>query len=124
MPPAATKGSFVALLFEQVINHCINIPDDFAQIFDIKECKSIAGLLQLYVCKALANSNPEYTRCFLAVVHGGRVKNENPLEVVTRGLLMSMDLVSCYGKGLQYMSLLIGHPALLSTSPSGRAAFT
>lgn len=100
MPPAATKGSFVALLFEQVINHCINIPDDFAQIFDIKECKSIAGLLQLYVCKALANSNPEYTRCFLAVVHGGRVKNENPLEVVTR------------------------HPALLSTSPSGRAAFT
>lgn len=145
-PPPATKGSFVATLFAQVLAERLALTEDFDDIFDVKRPKrgrkpssSAAGLntskkqkqkataetiphkrklltacplLKLYGCKVLAQSDHELTRRFLAVVHGGRVKNENPLKIRHNGLVMSMDLVSCYGKALQHLSVPIGHPSM------------
>ena len=146
-PPPATKGSFVATLFAQVLAERLALPEDFDAIFDVKRTKSYrrrskptcreegsdappknssviksaatsrkfftaSPLLKLYGCKALAQSDRELTKRFLAIVHGGRVKNENPLKIRHDGLVMSMDLVSCYGKALQYLSVPVGHPSL------------
>ncbi len=40
------------------------------------------------------------TKPFLAIVHvhGGRVNNENPRKIRHSGLVISMDIVSCYGQ--------------------------
>lgn len=120
-PPPATKGSFVASLFAEVLNERLGLPEDFCSIFDVGPVQKgwrdrappiVTSLLRLYGCKSLAQSDSELTRRFLALVHGGRVKNENPLKIRHEGLVMSMDLVSCYGKALQYLSLPIGHPSM------------
>ena len=42
------------------------------------------------------------------MVHGGRVKNESPLVVRERGLVISMDIVSCYGQALEHLYMPIG----------------
>lgn len=117
-PIPATKGSFVAKLFADVLSARLNLPDDFHEVFDIAKhsrsnsAPSVTALMRLYGCRALANGDQELTRRYLALVHGGRVKCENPLKVLYRGLVMSPDLVSCYGKALQYSSLPIGHPSM------------
>ncbi len=124
-PPPATKGSFVASLFAQVLSERLNLPDDFPAIFDVgaqktqkaghiksKKVPMVTLLLRQYGCRALAQSAMELTKRFLAVVHGGRVKNENPLKILHLGLIISMDLISCYGKALQYLSVPIGHPSM------------
>ena len=141
LPPPASKGAFVAHLFERALNSTIKLPHDFNTIFDISRPKSaesagvslykdtqsadvcppssappkshsIAHLLKNYGCKALAKSDDSLTKQFLAIVHGGRVNNENPLIVRRSGVIMSMDIVSCYGQALQYLHVPIGHPAL------------
>lgn len=117
-PIPGTKGSFVAKLFSEVLSSRLNLPEDFHKIFDIgrdsrcKSAPSVNDLMCLYGCSALANGDREITRRYLALVHGGRVKNENPWKVLHRGLVMSMDLVSCYGKALQEASLPLGHPSM------------
>ena len=112
--PPTTKGAFVAHIFELVLNSTIKLPQDFYKIFDIPESKvpSISHLLKIYGCKALAKSENSLTKQFLAIVHGGRVKNECPLIIRKCGLVISMDIVSCYGQALQYLYMPIGHPAL------------
>lgn len=117
-PIPSTKGSFVAKLFADVLSARLNLPDDFHKIFDIAKhsrsnsAPSVTALMRLYGSRALANSDSELTRQYLALVHGGRVKCENPLKVLHLGLVMDNDMVSCYGKGLQYSSLPIGHPSM------------
>lgn len=110
-PIPGTKGSFVAKLFSEVLSSRLNLPDSGYAGFDIAKdsrCKSspsVNELMRLYGCSALAKGDREITRRFLALVHGGRVKNENPWKVLYRGLVMSMDLISCYGKALQEASV-------------------
>lgn len=121
LPPPSSKGAFVAHLFEQVLNSTINIPHDFHTIFDIptssssskaQQGPSITHLLRHYGCRHLAKSDDSLTKQFLAIVHGGRVNNENPLVVRRTGLVISMDIVSCYGQALEHLYLPIGHPAV------------
>jgi len=73
---------------------------------------SITKLLELYGCKTLNKSDRELTKRFLSMVHGGRTKNENPYKVRHDDLVISMDIVSCYGRGIEDLALPIGHPAL------------
>ena len=121
LPPPATKGALVAHLFEMVLNSNIKLPTDFYQIFDIpdkrnnlqKDAPSIAHLLIQYGCNAIARTEKSMTKQFLAIVHGGRAHNENPLKIRYEGLVADMDIVSAYGQALQHLSLPIGHPAML-----------
>lgn len=119
LTPPATKGSLVAHLFELVLNKSIPLPDDFRTIFDLPTAsahgrgQSITDLIKLYGCKALASSEDSLTKQFLAIVHGGRVKNEIPHKIRHTGLVISMDIVSAYGQALQHLSLPIGHPVML-----------
>ena len=119
LTPPATKGSLVAHLFELVLNKSIPLPDDFRSIFDLPAAsahgrgQSITDLIKLYGCKALASSEDSLTKQFLAIVHGGRVKNEIPHKIRHTGLVISMDIVSAYGQALQHLSLPIGHPVML-----------
>ena len=119
LTPPATKGSLVAHLFELVLNKSIPLPDDFRTIFDLPAAsahgrgQSITDLIKLYGCKALASSEDSLTKQFLAIVHGGRVKNEIPHKIRHTGLVISMDIVSAYGQALQHLSLPIGHPVML-----------
>jgi len=46
------------------------------------------------------------------MVHGGRVKKEACDVVRKQGLVISMDMISCYGQALENLSIPIGHPAL------------
>lgn len=121
LPPPSSKGAFVAHLFEQVLNSTIQIPHDFHKIFNIptrssnskaQHGPSITHLLRHYGCRHLAKSEDSLTKQFLAIVHGGRVNNENPLVVRRTGLVISMDIVSCYGQALEHLYLPIGHPAV------------
>jgi hypothetical protein len=130
LPPPATKGALVAHLFEMVLNSNIKLPPDFYQIFDIpdkrnnlqkdvkyrpkaEDAPSIAHLLIHYGCNAIASTEKSVTKQFLAIVHGGRAHNENPLKIRYEGLVADMDIVSAYGQALQHLSLPIGHPAML-----------
>ena len=45
------------------------------------------------------------------MVHGGRVKKEAYDVVRKQGLVISMDMISCYGQALEHLSIPIGHPA-------------
>ena len=114
LPPPATKGALVAHIFQRVLNSTVKLPDDFHAIFDIPagDNVSLTHILKLYGCKALAKSDDSQTKQFLAIVHGGRVNNESPLVVRERGLVVSMDIVSCYGQALEHLYMPIGHPAL------------
>lgn len=117
LTPPATKGALVAHLFELVLNRNLSLPDDYRKIFDVPsgsvKCPSITDLITLYGCKKLAHSENSLTKQFLAIVHGGRVKNEVPHKVRHTGLVISMDIVSAYGQALKHLSLPIGHPTLL-----------
>lgn len=77
-----------------------------------KRGPSITHLLRHYGCRHLAKSEDSLTKQFLAIVHGGRVNNENPLVVRRTGLVISMDIVSCYGQALEHLYMPIGHPAV------------
>ena len=117
LTPPATKGALVAHLFELVLNRNISLPEDYRKIFDLPsgsvKCPSITDLITLYGCKRLAHSENSLTKQFLAIVHGGRVKNEVPHKVRHTGLVISMDIVSAYGQALKHLSLPIGHPVML-----------
>ena len=115
LPPPATKGALVAHLFKQVLDSTVKLPEDFHRIFDLPSRKALASithLLREYGCKNLAKSDDSQTKQFLSIVHGGRVNNECPEVVRQQGLVISMDMVSCYGQALEHLSIPIGHPAL------------
>lgn len=78
-----------------------------------EDAPSIAHLLIHYGCNAIARTEKSLTKQFLAIVHGGRAHNENPLKIRYEGLVADMDIVSAYGQALQHLSLPLGHPAML-----------
>lgn len=91
---------------------------DFLKSLDIYRPKaksqSILDLTRLYGVKALINSEHELTKRHLSLVLGGRIQNEQPERDIDPGeLVISMDLVSCYGKGLEQAFFPIGHPCMV-----------
>jgi len=118
-----TKGSETAQLF---FDFLVDYFQDFEQA-DIAYMKGFdshgklksprSNLEQIIKCSAVKeivkNSNKELTTSFLAMVMGGRCKNETPHHSVYQEPIVSMDLKSCYGLGLKYASFPIGRPVIL-----------
>ena len=72
---------------------------------------SVFHLLGQYGIRTLLNSDPKYTESTLGIVQGGRIKHEITAKCDwTDSVVVSMDLISCYGKALKHLFLPIGHP--------------
>lgn len=113
--PPRTKGAKVARMFMRLLDQLFPVGKDFANVVDIPQGKvpSIRYLIRQYGVSDLINSDPKFTKRHLAIVLGGRIQHEIPgLSVLRDVLLLSMDLVSCYGTALVHMGLPIGHPLL------------
>lgn len=113
--PPKTKGAKVARMFVRLLDQLFPVGKDFANVLDIPQGKepSIRYLIRQYGVSELINSDPSLTTRHLAIVLGGRIQHEVPgLSVLRDVLLLSMDLVSCYGTALVHMGLPIGHPLL------------
>lgn len=118
-----TKGSETAQLFFDFLLDYFqdfdrsDIPymrdlDRFGNLKPARSC--LEKLIKSSSVKEIVkNSNKELTTPFLAMVMGGRCKNEIPHRSVYQEPIVSMDLKSCYGLGLKYAYFPIGRSVIL-----------
>lgn len=72
----------------------------------------VISLNQEATSKDLA-ADLKYTSQLLAMVDGGRCKNERPMDVKAHGLLADIDISGCYGNGLLNQIYPVGIPTIL-----------
>lgn len=58
-------------------------------------------------------SNTSSTAIYLAKTNGGHCTNNRPLDVVTQGPIVDIDISGCYGNGLRNQEYPIGRPVVL-----------
>ena len=110
-----TKGSKVARMFIRLLEMNFPVEDKFMKYMDLpfKGRPSITKLMTIYGSNSLSRDNVSLTKRHLAIVLGGRIRNEQPDRPNQNDLIISMDLESCYGKALENNPYPIGHPVLL-----------
>lgn len=80
------------------------------QITDLEEI--ILTINREATAKDLA-LDTKHTSQFLAMVDGGRCKNERPRDINAKGLLADLDISGCYGTGLLNQVYPVGIPTVL-----------
>ncbi|MDJ0726748.1 MAG: hypothetical protein QNJ38_16710, partial [Prochloraceae cyanobacterium] len=79
-----------------------------------KPTSNLAALIKNSAVKEIVkNSHCELSKSFLAIVMGGRCKNEIPHRSASQEPIVSMDLKSCYGNALKYAFFPLGRPVIL-----------
>lgn len=103
--PLKKKGSRVARLFYLMLCQKLKVEQKLFKHMDLpgegQKTLTFSNLLSIYGCKSLCDLS--VTKRHLTLVLGGRVRNEKPELPYSDpdSLVISMDLASCYGKGLQ-----------------------
>lgn len=75
--------------------------------------RCIAELIKEATALDLLTRHPTRTCQYLALIDGGRCRNERPIDTTISGTLADIDISGCYGRGLVNQSYPIGRPAIL-----------
>lgn len=100
--PKPTIGATVQNLLEAALMKYFNIPNT----------KTLASYVQNASHKILIE-NLSSTQAYLAKTNGGRCYNNRPLEPSLTGVMVDIDIKSCYGQGLKLQEYPIGNPIIL-----------
>jgi len=74
--------------------------------------RCIAKLIEEATALDLLTRSPKRTAQYLALIDGGRCRNERPIETTISGTLADIDISGCYGRGLVNQSYPIGRPVI------------
>ncbi len=117
-----TKGSETAKLFLDFMRHKLKNFDkahipymvEIGRNGKHKPPNNIEKIITPSSVKGILNDTlRQLTGQFLAMVMGGRCKNEMPHKSVLKTPIVSMDLKSCYGLALLYAVFPTGRPVIL-----------
>ena len=97
-----TIGASVKDIFSAALCKCFNI-DDYHDLHTYLKYASHENLIQ----------NLQSTQVYLAKTNGGRCYNNRSLEPSINGVLIDIDIASCYGKGLRFQEYPLGRPVIL-----------
>ena len=108
--PKMTVGSTVSKIFNA------KIASLFENIYGEDTPKQLKEILETYICSASSLSlisDNETTKGLLAKVLGGRCFNNKGQVSKTEGILVDIDISSCYGEGLRSQTYPIGNPIII-----------
>jgi hypothetical protein len=102
-PSRPTKGATVNRLVESSLKKQFNIPNQTG----LKELLKDAFFDHFI-------EDRSSTSVYLAKTNGGRCRNNRPLDVNVKGLIVDIDIQGCYGNGLKNQEYPIGKPFVIS----------
>jgi hypothetical protein len=102
-PSRPTIGATVNRLVESSLKKQFNIPNQTS----LKELLKYASFDHFI-------ENRSSTSVYLAKTNGGRCRNNRPLDVNAKGLIVDIDIKGCYGNGLKNQEYPIGKPMIIS----------
>lgn len=123
-----TPGRLVADLLKNFIKKEIG-EHEFYKNFTVKDIKgrkkewSLEDVMERSTVKYFAKKD-ETTDAVLALVQGGRAKNETPCVVAVDGVIGDVDLSGCYASIQQQMILPIGLPTVYMKHESTKKNLT
>ena len=115
------KGGETAKLFLDVLTDEFKQLDkadiehlaEYTRAGNKKTANNLQKLIQPSSVKGIVDGSLKaLTGQFLAVVYGGRCRNEMPHQSTVKSPIISMDLKSCYGQALKFGVFPIGYPVV------------
>jgi hypothetical protein len=123
-----TTGSLVAKLFQTFIERQIGIYD-FYKFFKYQDSKgkthewTLEEMLKRSTVKYFAEKK-ETKKSVLALVQGGRAKNELPLTITQAGEVADIDLSGCYVTIQKELTYPVGLPCVYGQHESSKTTMT
>ena len=109
-PPKLTVGATVRDIFQAKLLQHFNInPQDVSK----KDIREKVDLMCSSANASLLKEMVTTTACYNAKVRGGRCRNNRPIKTVETGLLVNIDIISCYAEGQRNQFYPAGNPMLI-----------